>query len=257
MTVSALYEGWVHHRRFADVDHEFRYRVAMAYLDLGELPGALDHRPLASARGPALARFRRADHLGDPDVPLDVAVRDHVQAEGGARPLGPIRVLTTLRSFGVGFNPVRFYYCFTPAEDGLEAVVAEVTNTPWGESHAYVLRAGGNGSGALRGEMPKRMHVSPFLGMDHTYAWRLTEPGRELVVHLENREDGQRAFDATLRMHCRPLNRRTLSETLLRHPPQTLRVLAGIYGQAARLKLKGAPYHPHPKAVSGCPRAPS
>ena len=97
--------------------------------------------------------------------------------------------------------------------------------------------------------MAKALHVSPFLPMDHEYAWRLTEPGDELYVLLENRKGDRRQFDATLRLRRRPLNRRSLLRVLLRHPPQSLRILAGIYGQAVRLKLKGAPYHPHPRTA--------
>ena len=72
-------------------------------------------------------------------MPLADAVRDLVEERTGARPAGPIRLLTHLRSFGHCFNPVSFYYCFDPAGERVEAVVAEVTNTPWGERHAYVL----------------------------------------------------------------------------------------------------------------------
>jgi len=63
---SAIYEGTVRHRRFSPITHAFRYRVAMLYLDLDELPRALDAGPLWSARRAAPGRFRRADYLGDP-----------------------------------------------------------------------------------------------------------------------------------------------------------------------------------------------
>ena len=245
MTASALYEGWVRHRRVVDVAHEFRYRVCLAYVDVDELPQALSFPPLASASGRALLALRRADLLGDPEVPLGEAVRDRVAGATGVRPVGPVRVLSALRTLGVGFNPVRFYYCF--AEQGaLEAVVAEVTNTPWGERHGYVLVPGADDR--WTGVTGKRLHVSPFLPMEHDYHWRVTPPGADLVVHLESRAtaSAERAFDATLEVSRRPLTRRTLASALVRYPPQTLRIVAGIYGQALRLKLKGAPYHPHP-----------
>ena len=52
MSASAVYEGWVRHRRFEPVEHEFRYRFFLTYLDLGELPEVLDPYPLWSARRP-------------------------------------------------------------------------------------------------------------------------------------------------------------------------------------------------------------
>ena len=108
MSESALYEGRVRHRRFDPVEHEFEYRIFMAYLDLAELPQILDPLPLWSARRAAPARFRRDDHLGDPSRPLADCVRDLVADERGQRPVGPVRTLTNLRYFGHCFNPVNF-----------------------------------------------------------------------------------------------------------------------------------------------------
>jgi DUF1365 family protein len=141
---SALYEGSVRHRRLAgDVRDEFRHPLFMAYLDLDELPGALDGGLLCSARRPALAWFRRADHLGDERCDLAESVRELVAERTGRRPGGPIALLTHLRCFGHNFNPVSFYWCYGRDSGRVEAVVAHVTNTPWGESHAYVLDADG------------------------------------------------------------------------------------------------------------------
>jgi uncharacterized protein len=133
MTTSAIYEGTIRHRRFAVRAHELHHRVALLYLDLQELDSLLDGRLLAC--GPGLVRFRRADYLGDPRTRLADAVRTQVEQRTGSAPVGPIRLLTQPRTFGHCFNPVGFYYCFTPQER-LDAVVAEVTNTPWGERHA-------------------------------------------------------------------------------------------------------------------------
>ena len=136
---SCIYRGWVRHRRRTPVEHAFSYRMAMLYLDLAELPEVLDGRLLWSARRPSLAWFRRADYLGDTARPLDHEVRDLVEQRTGARPVGPIRLLTHLRYFGYVMNPVSFYYCFDAAGERVETVVAEITNTPWKERHSYVI----------------------------------------------------------------------------------------------------------------------
>jgi DUF1365 family protein len=127
----------------------------------------------------------------------------------------------------------------------VRAVVAEVTNTPWGERHAYVLRREGDGR-VLEERFDKAFHVSPFMGMDHQYDWRVVEPGEELLVHIDSLRDGRRAFDATLTLRRRELSRRMLSRMLWRYPAATLVAGARIYGHALVLKLKGAPYFPHP-----------
>jgi hypothetical protein len=243
-TASALYEGSVRHRRMAVRRREFRYGIHMAYVDLDELPGLLGGR-LASPR-PGIVRFRRADYLGDAHEDLGAAVRDKVGELTGARPDGPVRLLTNLRAFGHCFNPVSFYYCFDPAGERVDAVLADVTNTPWGERHAYAL-SGQNGSRVLSGRSDKQLHVSPFMGMDHEYEWKVGVPGDRLSVHIESRRAGQLAFDATLNLERRPLTRRTLACATARHPMNTVHVLARIYGQALRLKLRGVPVHPHPR----------
>ena len=245
MSASCLYEGAVRHRRFEVRRHVLRYRLTLAYVDLDELPGLLQGR--LARRRPGLVRFRRRDYLGDAAVPLSEAVRDEVQRQSGSRPDGPIRLLTQLRSYGHCFNPVSFYYCFDATGERLEHVLAEVTNTPWGERHAYVLSAGDN-LAALTGSSDKELHVSPFMGMDYRYEWRVTAPAKRLEVHIESHRAGERRFDATLCLRRRELTRASLACTAARYPFAALRVVALIYAHALRLKLKGVPVHRHPAA---------
>jgi DUF1365 family protein len=238
---SAIYEGIVAHRRRTPVVHDFRMRLFLMYLDLGELSQALAGVP------PLVARFRRADYLGDPAQPLDEAVRELVQERLGLRPAGPVRMLAHLRYFGHCFNPVVFYWCFAPDGARVEAVVAEVTNTPWGERHAYVAAGRGNPVHVLESRHEKALHVSPFMQMGMEYRWRVSTPGERLAVAIETFDADQRpVFDAHLALRRRPLTQASLTRVLARHPAMTLRVLAGIYGHAVRLRLKGARWHPHP-----------
>ncbi len=249
MSASAAYEGWIRHRRFEPVEHSFRYPLFLMYLDLEELPGVLDPFPFFSARRRALARFRREDFMGDPAQPLAECTRDAVEAATGDRPAGPVRLLAGLRYFGHSFNPVSFYYCFDTAAERVDAVVADVQNIPWGERHPYVLARGERRGTVLGEELEKTFHVSPLMGMDQTYSFRAAEPGDRLLAHIESRprEGEGKSFDATLSLRRRPLSRRTLTGLLARYPAMSLQVVAKIYAQSLRLKLKGAKYHPHPE----------
>ena len=232
---SCLYAGWVRHRRHAPRPHAFRYPLFMAYLDLAELDRVFAGRWLWSARRPALARFRREDHFGEPRVPLEQAVRELVQARTGRRPAGPIRLLTHLRYLGYVFNPVSFFYCFDAAGEDVEAIVAEVNNTPWGERHCYVL-------GGLKCRTGKEMHVSPFMPMDLRYDWRFTAPGERLGVHMRLTRADETVFDATLALAREPIG----NGVLLRFPLMTAKVIAAIHWEALRLWLKRVPFHSHP-----------
>jgi DUF1365 family protein len=262
MTASAVYEGRIRHRRFEPIEHEFSYPLFLMYLDLGELPQLLDPFPLFSARRRAPARFRRADFMGDPERPLAECARDAVEAETGSRPAGPVRLLAGLRYFGHSFNPVSLYYCFDPAGERVEAVVADVENIPWGERHAYVLARRGNEGPVLTDELDKALHVSPLMGMDQTYSFRAGEPGPTLSVHIESRPEkgpgpdraaedqsarAPKSFDATLSLRRRELSRARLAGLLARYPAISLQTVAKIYAQSLRLKLKGARYFPHPE----------
>lgn len=246
---SAVYEGWVRHRRHSPHAHAFGYRICMLYLDLEEIDKLFAARWLWSAGSRNLAEFRRSDYLGDPGVPLADAVRERVRAETGTAPRGPIRLLTHLRYFGHCFNPVSFYYCY--AEDGatLEAIVAEITNTPWKERHSYVLpvaRANRHGS-ALEWTFAKAFHVSPFLPMQRGYAWRFTLPADALRVHMDVRDGDLREVDATLVLERRAFTATNLARVLLRFPAMTLRIVVAIHWQALLLWLRRNPVYDHPQ----------
>lgn len=247
---SCLYQGRVRHRRFTPVVNTFRYRIFLVYLDLAELPHVFDHHPLWSVEHVNLAYFRRRDHHGPLGVPLDRATRDLVEERSGFRPQGPVRLLTHLRYFGYCFNPVSFYYCFDPADVRVEAIVAEVHNTPWLEEHCYVFTDAMNDHPHPKWRQfrfDKVFHVSPFMEMAIQYDWRFQVPGDKVQVHMNLAHGETKRFDATLELHKEPMTRRALTRVLLSHPLMTWKVTAMIYRQALRLRLKGARVHTHPK----------
>ena len=246
--VSAIYEGWVRHRRHAPHAHAFRYRLYLMYLDLSEIDCVFAGRALWSVGRRNLAEFRRSDYLGDPAIPLDQAVRECIREVRGRAPTGPIRLLTHLRTFGHCFNPVSFYYCY--ADDGatLDTIVAQITNTPWKERHSYVLPVADaqHHGRALRWDFRKAFHVSPFLPMQRGYAWRFTAPDETLRVHMDVLDGAQRDFDATLVLERRPITRANLARVLLRYPAMTLRVVAAIHWQAFLIFRRRNPVYDHP-----------
>ncbi len=248
MIAPAIYTGQVRHRRFTPTGHAFRYRLCMLFLDLEKLDTLFRGSWLWSSKKPAPGWFRRRDFLGDPARPLADCVRELVAQRTGEQPTGPVMLLANLRYFGVLMNPIACYYCYEADGTTLAAVVAEVTNTPWGEHHAYVLPAQ-QGSSLLHASFDKQMHVSPFNPMTMRYRWTSRAPQEHLGIHLENHMNGSRVFDATLSLRREPINRAALARLLLlRFPLISLKIAGAIYWEALRLFLKRVPFHAHPGA---------
>ena len=238
---SAVYEGVLTHRR-REPAHGFRWRIAMPLLDLAEIDEVVSQHPLWSRERTNAVSFRRDDFLGPPGTELDAAVRDVVEAEDGTRPAGPIAMLAHVRTWGWLFNPIALYYCYDPTGTRVEHLVADVTNTPWKERHAYVLGPPGHHVRA------KAMHVSPFFGMQQSYRFAYGAPADDLHLSISVLEDGADVFGAGLRLRRHPVSHRSLGRILWRHPLLTMRVSAGIHHHALRLWRKGATFHAHPEA---------
>jgi len=250
VTRSALYLGRVSHVRHGPRRHEFAYGLGLLSLDLDELP-TLRLGPLFGVERARPLSFRRRDYRGDASRPLKDVVLDDVEAAAGIRPAGPVHLLTMVRWLGWVFNPVSFYYCYDADGTTLRAVLAEITNTPWSERHAYVVAARpGAAAGPVEGSFAKTFHVSPFFPMEQRYHWRLSVPGDSLEVEMRSEQEGREVFRAALRMRREPLTRARLAAAALRHPLGARRVLAAIYWQALRLWLKGTPFFEHPRTAA-------
>ena len=246
---SCIYIGNLYHHRYVPRENKFRYTVFFMYLDLAELPHLFNDRWFWSINRPNIANFKRSDYLGPTNVPLKTAVCDKVENVLGQRPTGPIRMLTHLRYFGHCFNPVSFYYCYDKEDTRVEYIVAEITNTPWGDRHSYVLGESQNeGEGTRkRYQFNKDFHVSPFMDFDFQYDWRFDEPGKSLFIHMINTKAEKKFFEAQLSLERREMTGGALAWVLFRFPAMTLKVLSMIYWQAFRLWLKKTPYYEHPK----------
>jgi uncharacterized protein len=260
VTSSLLYRGRVQHRRFLPKKHEFTYSVLMFLLFLDELDGfrttipALRFEGLVTERNdpvrivnglPGRYVLRRSDFLPSRPGDLESAARSLYRELTGEVSTGRVAMLANLRSLGWNFNPITLYFFYDG--DIVVRAIAEVTNTPWGERHCYLLGAPGPTS------FDKAHHVSPFLTMDGTYELTYQAPGEHfrLSMSLFDRDEsggrGGRRLSATMSFEANPCDARTLRRLAWRYPDMALRVSLRIYLQAVRLFVKGIKFVPHPR----------
>jgi len=249
---SAIYEGWVMHRRLTPRHHRFKYRVFAMLLALDELP-ALDRRlSLFKHNRRGLFSFHDRDHGPiDSKEPRDLNVwLDDLLAQSGIAADGPRRVLCYPRILGYVFNPLSVWFC--DGRDGaLKAIIYEVHNT-YDERHAYVLPVGEDQS-LVRHGCPKAFYVSPFLSPDCRYQFRIRPPGEDVAITIQEEEGGAPILNASFAGARRALTDRALLAMLLRYPLMTLKVAFAIHFEAVRLMLKGIRRHPHSPKTTYAP----
>jgi DUF1365 family protein len=242
---ACVYSGSVMHQRLRDRQYRFQYRVFSLLLDIDRIDEAVAASWMISRNRFNLLGFHDRDHLPAGASSLRAWAEDVLSTAGingaGLR----IRLLCMPRVFGLGFNPLSLWYC----EDGdgrPAAVIAEVRNT-FGERHCYLLRPDpASQAWPLKADHAKDFHVSPFIGMQAEYRFRLERPGERLRIAIREFADDELLLVATQHGVRRPLSSRVLFTELLRVPLQTVKVLAAIHWQALKIWLGGVRFHSKP-----------
>jgi DUF1365 family protein len=249
---SGLYDGAVVHQRMSPRRHRLRYRLFQLLVDLDALPALSRDLRLFAHNRFALFSLHDRDHLAGERRPLRPQIESMLSAAGIDAAGGPIRLLCMPRVLGYVFNPLSVFYCHRPSGE-LAAVVLEVNNT-FGERHSYVIEAGADGKVARRG-CAKAFFVSPFLGLDMTYDFRLAAPGETAATAILARgPDGAPVISAAFASRRQALDDRALARAFVSHPLLTLKVVLAIHWEALKLLAKGVRLRskptPPPRAVT-------
>ena len=245
MSRTGLYRGQLWHRRESPA-HEFDRDILLARVDVDAIDAA-PNGVLKLVRGWPIA-LRAADHLPDPGAP-DTSLAERasklIESATGSAPRGSLQLVSQPRAFGLTFNPVSFIYCLDG--DRIQAVIAEVTNTPWRERHAYVLSDREIlPDGRTCFESPKALHVSPFFEMGLQYSFAFESPGERLRLSITNSREGCPVFTVGLALNLIAPIGAAMSRRVLRHAWMPGETLVGIYYQAALLAGKRTQFHRHP-----------
>lgn len=236
---SALYSGKVFHRRVVPKVHAFNYNIFLYWLKLSELAtlskevkGFSD-----SSIGRAIVHFKRCDYLGDQEQSLESAVLEKMSDLHGTPLKGDVFMLGQVRTFGLYFSPVNFYY-LRGKDNVYSHMLAEVSNTPWNQRHHYLVDL------KEQKDCKKAFHVSPFNPIDMTYHWRIAQPDKKISLQLICSKQNKH-FEASLDLTRRPLNSSELKRMLLSIPSMTIKTVVGIYWQALKLFVKRVPIYTH------------
>lgn len=238
---SCLYVGQVVHRRLRPRRHHLRYRVFWMLLDLDEVDSVARKLRFFSRNRHNLVSFLDCDHGNGSDVPLRQQVEAALRKAGCQPGRMKIRLLCMPRILGYGFNPLSVYFCYR--DDGsIEAIIYEVHNT-FGERHSYVIPGHGATADVIEQRCGKEFYVSPFLGMDMSYEFRVLLPATRVGVAIQGREQDEVVIGASLSGSRVQLTDGALLKAFITHPLLTLKVIGGIHWHALRMVLKGFRVH--------------
>lgn len=198
-----------------------------------------------------------------------------------------ILLVTHLMYYGYCFNPVSLYFILKPntnannnsneEEEEVEAIVVEVSNTPWNEMSLYVLHPDSIDTvqhyvcppGSLdikyttyRYKWRKNFHVSPFMTMDHDYDWNFQVSRDRIKVEAKmiRRNDSSNeskeekgilyftaGFDIQRAVHPTSTYPIQLAKVICRFPIYCFIIQLWIHYEALKLLMKGVEFVPHPK----------
>lgn len=241
--ISRLYTGSIRHRRYIGKRHRFRYRLFFLFLDLDKLTETFKPYWFWSNNRRNIAYFDRRHYFGNSSHSLADSVREKFTSNGLTQP-EKIYLLTNLSYFGYCFNPISIYFCMNNNE--LTHCLIEITNTPWLEQTVHLVKMNKISKHGYEADFDKKLHVSPFLSMDYNYQMRCHFHDKHLGVHIENQQNNEIHFDATLSLDAHEINHWGLAKVLLTYPFLTCKIYIAIRYQALRLWLKGNRVFNHP-----------
>ncbi len=250
---SGLYTGSVTHVRARPRHHRLAYRAFWFLLDLDEIDSLSKSLRFFSRDRFNLFSFHDADHAHAPGVPLRRQIETTLRDAGIDLHGGAIRLLCMPRVLGYVFNPISVYFCHDAGGE-LSAIIYEVTNT-FSQRHSYLIPVDRDEAvrrRTIRQSARKMLYVSPFVGMDITYDFRVMEPAEVVSLTIRGSDPEGLLITASMIGVRSEFSDRALLRAALTHPFLTIKVIGAIHWEALKLWIKGVKLTHRPAP----PRAP-
>ena len=233
---SSIYTGTVIHKRFKPKVHYFKYSVFSLLIDLSELDQLDKKINLFSYNRFNLVSFYDKDHGDRNGTSLIEWVNKNLEKNKISTENISIKLLCYPRIFGFVFNPLSVFYVYDQSKQ-LIAILYEVKNT-FGEQHTYVFKTKKD-KNLIQHVCKKKFHVSPFIGMNCIYFFRLLKPDNKISVIIDLQDPEGKILYASQDGVKSELNNTNLIKSYLKHPLMTFKIILAIHFEAFKLWTKG------------------
>ena len=233
---SCIYNGKVIHKRFKPKKHFFSYKVFSLLIDLDEINNIDKKIIFFSHNKFNLISFYDKDHGDRNNTNLKDWVLKNLKSININDQNIKIKVLCYPRILGYVFNPLSIFFVYN-LNSSLIAIMYEVKNT-FGEQHTYVFKANSVNKN-IKNNCTKKFYVSPFMDLNSRYFFRITNPGENLSVLINQKDKDGKLLFASQDGSRIDLNTKNLIFSYLKHPLMTFKVILAIHFEALRLWLKG------------------
>ena len=244
---SNLCYGKLTHARLRPKKHVFNINCYMNYVCLNEIEHNQSSFTWPSKKFPVFG-YRKKDYIKNEQEPLRDLVLKYVKAEGlSENKIGDVFLLTQFSFFMCCFNPISIFVLYDKQGENILALLLEVTNTPWHEQKIYTVLPEKKGQNEYTAIFKKKLHVSPFMGMDFEYLLNMKDNKDDMYITISNVKNREKSFYASLALKKKTFTRKRFIQANRRYAFQNQKIILLIYMHAFFLWIKGVRYIPHPK----------